>query len=48
MSDPAAQSRSAWKTFGIVLAVIVAVAGLALVAVLVFFLSAMATYGSNK
>jgi hypothetical protein len=44
----ARRSRSGWRTFGLVLAVIVAIAGLALLAVILFFYAAFNDYGSNK
>jgi hypothetical protein len=37
-----------WQVAGIVFAVLVAVAGLAIVAVVVLFMIAMANWGSNK
>lgn len=40
--------RSALATFGIVLAVVVAICGLALVAAFIFFLIAFSSWGSNK
>ena len=40
--------RSGWATFGIVVAVALAVAGLALVALTVLFVVGMSNYGSNK
>ena len=37
-----------WQVAGIVLAVLIAVAGLAILAVIVLFMTAMAHFGSNK
>ena len=40
--------RSGWATFGIVVAVLLAVAGLAFVGLIVLFVVGMGNYGSNK
>lgn len=44
----ARRSRAGWRIFGIALAVVVAVAGLVLVAVVLFFYAAFNDFGSNK
>ena len=44
----ALRSRNRWRVLGIVLATLIAVAGLALVAIVVSFAIAMNSYGSNK
>lgn len=50
MSDapPGSKSRNGWRTFGIVVAVIVALLGVAALAVVVLFVIAINSWGSNK
>ena len=40
--------RSGWAVFGFVLALILAVAGLAFVGLIILFVIGMGNYGSNK
>ncbi len=42
------RARSLWSIFGLVLAIVFAIAGLALVGAFVFFMIAMSNFGSNK
>ena len=42
------RARSLWSIFGLVLAIVFAIAGLALVGAFVFFMIAMSKFGSNK
>lgn len=42
------RARSAWSIFGLVVAIVVAIAGLALVGAFIIFVIAMSNYGSNK
>jgi len=42
------RTRSPWRTVGIVVAVLLAVLGLALGAIVVLFVVGMSQYGSNK
>lgn len=53
MSEPSAptpgsKSHNGWRTFGIVVAVIVALLGVAALAVVVLFVIAINSWGSNK
>ncbi len=45
---PYAPPRSAWAVFGIVVAVVMMIAGLAVIGALVLFFVGMSHYGSNK
>jgi hypothetical protein len=47
-SDPGKPARSGWAVFGIVLAVVLALAGLVVVGAVVLFFVGMSHYGSNK
>lgn len=46
--DAPPRTTDGWRIFGIVLAVVVAIVGLAFVAAAVLFVVAMNSYGSNK
>jgi hypothetical protein len=45
---PRTTSQKVWMVFGIVLAVLFALTGLAIVAAVVLFFAAAASFGSNK